>query len=405
MSTNAIKTKNGIEVMSGNKAAATAAMLCRPDVVAAYPITPQTPVVEYLTQFHADGLLNAEMSEVESELSAMSILTGASLAGGRTFTATSSQGLSLMFEPYFRASTLRLPIVMAIINREMISPQTLWGSPQDGLTVRDAGWLQIYVEDNQEILDTLILAFRLAEDSGVLLPINVCYDGFYLSHMSERVEVPAQEKVDGFLPPYKPAHIKLDPKKPMAVDPLTNGPLLTEYRLRHTQGQYRALKLMDELDDEFGKVFGRRYGGLVEEYRNDDSEATLITMGSMTGVAREAVDQAREQGKKIGLLKLRMIRPFPERRIVAALKGKKAFGVVDRSVSFGWGTGITYPEICAALYRGACQIPQVPFIAGLGGEDVTIEHMNFAINRIMDTAKTGSSVSETFWLNKEVEAE
>jgi pyruvate ferredoxin oxidoreductase alpha subunit/phenylglyoxylate dehydrogenase alpha subunit len=343
MSVNKIKGENGIEVMNGNKAAATAAMLCRPDVVAAYPITPQTPVVEYLTQFHADGLLDAAMSEVESELSAMSILTGSSLAGARTFTATSSQGLALMYEPYFRASTLRLPIVMAIINREMISPQTLWGGPQDALTVRDAGWLQIYVEDNQEILDTLIMAFRLAEDSNVLLPVNVCYDGFYLSHMAERVELPEQKLVDGFLPPYKPSHIKLDPKTPMAVDPLTNGPLLTEYRLRHTEGQYNALGLLDRLDEEFGKIFGRRYGGLVEEYRNDDSEATLVTMGSMTGVAREAVDRAREEGKKIGLLKLRMIRPFPERRIIAALKGKKAFGVVDRRVSFGWGTGITYP--------------------------------------------------------------
>lgn len=396
---------NRIEVMNGNKAAATAAMLCRPDVVAAYPITPQTPVVEYLTQFHADGILNAEMSEVESELSAMSVLTGASLAGARTFTATSSQGLALMYEPYFRASTLRLPIVMAIINREMISPQTLWGGPQDALTVRDAGWLQMYVEDNQEILDSLILAFRLAEDPGVLLPVNICYDGFYLSHMAERVELPEQKQVDAFLPPYKPSHIKLDPKTPMAVDPLTNGPLLTEYRLRHTQGQYRALKLIDELDKEFGQVFGRCYGGLLEEYRNDDSEAVLVTMGSMTGVAREAVDQAREQGKKIGLVKLRSVRPFPERRIVAALKGKKAFGVVDRSVSFGWGTGITYPEICASLYRGACQIPSLSFIGGLGGEDVTIEHMNFAIDRILDTARSGEASFETFWLNKEVDVE
>lgn len=405
MSTNRIRANNGIEVMNGNKAAATAAMLCRPDVVAAYPITPQTPVVEYLTQFHADGILDAEMSEVESELSAMSVLTGASLAGARTFTATSSQGLALMYEPYFRASTLRLPIIMAVINREMISPQTLWGGPQDALTVRDAGWLQIYVEDNQEILDTLILAFRLAEDQGVLLPINVCYDGFYLSHMAERVEVPEQELIDAFLPAYNPSHIRLDPRTPMAVDPLTNGPLLTEYRLRHTQGQRRALELIDKLDEEFGRTFGRHYGGLIEEYRNDDSEVALVTMGSMTGVAREAVDQAREQGKKVGLVKLRSVRPFPGRRIVAALKGKKAFGVVDRSVSFGWGTGITYPEICATLYRGSCQIPSLSFIGGLGGEDVTIEHMCFAIDRIIDVARTGTVNGETFWLNKEIEVE
>jgi len=393
-----------IEVMNGNKAAATAAALCRPDVIAAYPITPQTPVVEYLTQFAADGIIQSSMSEVESELSAMSVVTGASLAGSRTFTATSSQGLALMYEPYFRASTLRLPIVMAIINREMISPQTLWGGPQDALTVRDAGWLQIYVEDNQEILDTLILAFRLAEDKGVLLPVNICYDGFYLSHMAERVEVPDQETVDSFLPPYVPTHIKLDPKRPMAVDPLTNGNLLTEYRLRHTQGQQRALGLIEELDKEFLERFGRCYGGLIEEYRNEDSDAVLVTMGSMTGVARVAVDQARAQGRKIGLVKLRAIRPFPAQRVAEALAGKKAFGVVDRSVSFGWGTGITFQETRSAMYASGSFMPALPFIGGLGGEDVTIEHMLHAIDCIY-AAIDGAAPAGTVWLNKEITAE
>ena len=189
-----------VDVMNGNKAAAVGAMLAGPDIIAAYPITPQTPLVEYLTRFVADGELNSVMSEVESEHTAMSILTGASLAGSRTFTATSSQGLALMYEPYFRASTLRLPIVMGIVNREMISPQTLWGSPQDSLTLRDAGWLQIYVEDNQEILDMIIQAYKVAEDNRVLLPINICYDGFYLSHMTEKVNIPAKEQVNAFLP-------------------------------------------------------------------------------------------------------------------------------------------------------------------------------------------------------------
>lgn len=216
------------------------------------------------------------------------------------FTASASQGLSLMYEPYFRASTLRLPVVMAVANREMISPQTLWGGPQDSLTVRDAGWLQIYVEDNQEILDTMIMAYRIAEDKNVLLPINVCFDGFYLSHMSERVEIPTQEQVDEFLPKYVPEHIILDPRRPMAVDPLTNGNLLTEYRLKHMMGQQNALKLLEELDKVYGEKFGRSYGGAVEEYRCDDADYVIVTMGSMTGVAKDRVDKARADGKEGG---------------------------------------------------------------------------------------------------------
>jgi phenylglyoxylate dehydrogenase alpha subunit len=391
-----------IEVMNGNKAAAVGAALSRPGVIAAYPITPQTPLVEYLTQFCADGKLSSTMSEVESELSAMSVLTGASLAGSRTFTATSSQGLSLMYEPYFRASTLRLPVVMAIANREMISPQTLWGGPQDALTVRDAGWLQVYVEDNQEILDMIIQAFRIAEDKRVLLPINICYDGFYLSHMAEKVIIPDQEDVDVFLPPYRPDHILLDPEKPMAVDPLTNGYLLTEYRYKHMQAQQNALSVIEEVDREFANKFGRSHGGLVEAYRCDDCDAILVTMGSLTGAAREAVDAARDEGKNIGLLKIRTVRPFPKDKVFELLKDVKAFGVVDRNVSFGWNTGIIYQEVRASLYQNDTVIPSVPFIGGLGGEDLTMEHFLFAIDRIYKAAASGTCSPATLWLNKEV---
>ena len=390
-----------IQVLNGNRAAAIGAAMCRPDIIAAYPITPQTPIVEYLADFVADGVLDSSVSEVESELSAMSVVTGASLAGSRTFTASASQGLSLMYEPYFRASTLRLPIVMAVANREMISPQTLWGGPQDSLTVRDAGWLQIYVEDNQEILDTLILAYRLAEDKNVLLPINVCFDGFYLSHMSERVEIPDQSDVDAFLPKYHPDHILLDPQRPMAVDPLTNGNLLTEYRYKHMQAQQNALRLMEQLDREFAARFGRSYGGAVEEYRCDDADYVIVTMGSMTGVSKDCVDKAREQGKKVGLLKIRMVRPFPSERVAAVLKGKKAFGVIDRNVSFGWNTGIIYEEVCASMNRAAAFVPNVPFIAGLGGEDITAEHIDFAIDRVL-AADGDASRHETVWLNCEL---
>ena len=392
-----------VQVINGNMAAAIGAALCRPDVIAAYPITPQTPIVEYLADFVIGGKLNSAFSEVESELSAMSVVSGASLAGSRVFTASASQGLSLMYEPYFRASTLRLPVVMAVANREMISPQTLWGGPQDTLTVRDAGWLQIYVEDNQEILDTMIMAYRLAEDKSVLLPINVCFDGFYLSHMSERVEIPDQAQVDHFLPKYMPEHIILDPKRPMAVDPLTTGALLTEYRMKHMMGQQNALSLIDKLDAEFGQMFGRSYGGSVEEYCCDDAEYVIVAMGSMVGVIKDCVDAARQAGIKIGLLKLRMVRPFPAERVSRVLVGKKAYGVIDRNVSFGWNTGIVYQEVCSAMYHANVLTPSIPFIAGLGGEDVTNTHIDYAIKMILQNAGS-TEKHDTIWLNREVGA-
>lgn len=385
-----------LDVLNGNMAAALGAALAKPDVIAAYPITPQTPVVEYLTQFAADKKIDAAMSEVESELSAMSVVTGASLAGSRTFTATASQGLSLMYEPYFRASTLRLPIVMAIVNREMISPQSVWGGQQDSMSVRDAGWLQIYAEDNQEILDLVVQAFKIAEDKRVLLPINICYDGFYLSHMTERVMVPEQEKVEAFLGTYHPEHIILDPERPMAVDPLTNGALLMEYRYKHLKAQQAALGVIDEVDREFGELFGRSYGGAIEEYRMEDAEYAVITTGSMSGAAKDMVDAKREEGVKAGLIRMRMVRPFPKERIRKALAGVKAFGVVDKNVSFGCDTGIVYQEVRAAMYGGNT-VPSVPVIGGLGGEDISLRMMGDVIDTIVHAAQEQTD-SETVWL-------
>ena len=385
-----------LDVLNGNMAAALGAALAKPDVIAAYPITPQTPVVEYLTQFAADKKIDAAMSEVESELSAMSVVTGASLAGSRTFTATASQGLSLMYEPYFRASTLRLPIVMAIVNREMISPQSVWGGQQDSMSVRDAGWLQIYAEDNQEILDLVVQAFKIAEDKQVLLPINICYDGFYLSHMTERVMVPEQEKVDAFLGTYHPEHIILDPERPMAVDPLTNGALLMEYRYKHLKAQQAALEVIEEVDREYGELFGRSYGGAIEEYRMEDVEYAIITTGSMSGAAKDMVDAKRQEGLKAGLVRMRMIRPFPKERIQKALANVKAFGVVDKNVSFGCDTGIVYQEVKAALYGGNA-VPSVPVIGGLGGEDISLRMMGDVIDAVVRAAEEQTD-SETIWL-------
>lgn len=393
---------SNISVMNGNMAAAKAVALASPNVIAAYPITPQTPLVENLTQMKVDGEISSTMSEVESELSAMSVVSGASLAGSRTFTATSSQGLALMYEVYLRASTLRLPIVMNIVNREIISPQSLWGGPQDSLGVRDAGWIQLYVEDNQEILDCTYMAFKIAEDPRVLLPMNVCYDGFYLSHMAEPVDVPDKANLEGFLPEYHPEHVILDPERPMAVDPLTFGYLLTEYRYHHLKAQQNVFKVLEEVEQEFGERTGRRYTGPIEEYRMEDAEFAVVSMGSMSGAGKLAVDNMREKGIKVGLVRLRLIRPFPASIIAKALKKVKAFGVVDRNVSFGWDTGITYQEVNSALERHATVLPSRPFIAGLGGEDVTSDHFEYAIEKIMeiDADLIGEDVYETIWLNK-----
>lgn len=386
------------KVVNGNMAAALGAKLARPDIIAAYPITPQTPIVEYLTQFVADGELDASLSEVESEHSALSILQGASLAGGRVFTATSSQGLSLMYEPYFRTSTLRLPIVMVIVNREMISPQTVWGGPQDSMTLRDGGWVQIYVENNQEILDTVVQSFRLAEDKRVLLPVNVCYDGFYLSHMAEKIEVPDQETVDAFLPPYAPDHVILDPERPMSVDPLTPGDLLTGYRKKHIKGMLNALKVIQEVDRAYAGLTGRSYGGALDCYRMDDARLALVTLGSLTGSAREAVDRQREAGLKVGLVKVRVLRPFPGRQLAEALAGVQAAGVMDRNVCFGWGTGILYTETSAAAYRGGLKTTILPFIGGLGGEDITVEMLEEAISLVEKAAAGKETAGEARWL-------
>ncbi len=386
-----------IKVVNGNKAAAFGAKLSRPEIVAVYAITPQTTLVEYLSQFVADRDLDATMVEVESEHSVMSVLHGASLAGCRVFSGTCGQGLAYMYEPYIRTSTLRLPVVMCIVNRDIISPTTVWGGPQDAITLRDAGWIQIYVENNQEILDSIVMAYRLAEDPRVLLPVNICYDGFYLSHMTDFVEIPDQALVDSFLPPYRPTHLKLDPDDPMTIDPLTPGELLMEYRYRHLEAMEKTLEIIPEVDQAFAALFGRSYGGLLESYRADDAEFILLTLGSVTGTARVAVDQARERGVRVGLIKLRTLRPFPRKDLQEALRGKAAVGVIDRNVCFGWRSGTIFMELRSALL----DMPRPPvlldFIAGLGGADITLDHLHRAIH-IVERSLEKRPEREVHWL-------
>ena len=264
--------------------------------------------------------------------------------------------------------------------------------------MRDAGWIQFYVEDNQEILDMTIQAFRIGEDPRVLLPVNVCYDGFFLSHMSERVEIPEQVEVESFLPPYHSEHILLDPLKPMAVDPLTTGDLLMEYRKKHLEAQQACLQVIDESDQEFEKIFGRSWGGAIEEYRMEDAEVVVFTMGSVTGAVKEMVDVKRDQGLPIGLVKVRVLRPFPRSRIVEAMAGKSGFGVIDRNVSFGWNAGILFQEVRSALCTLGKRLPCIPFIGGLGGEDITLELVASCLDKIVEVTEKELQVEDAVWL-------
>lgn len=385
-----------IQAMTGNTAAYTGAALCRPDLIAAYPITPQSSVVEGLAGLVYNGKLDSSFVQVESEHSAMSVVQGAAAAGGRVFTATSAQGLALMYEPYFRMSTLRIPMVMAIATREMTSPETIWSGQQDAMSVRDAGWIQMFCESNQEILDMMIQAYRIAEDERVRIPVNVCYDGFYSSHLMEGLEVLAQEAADAFLPAHK-GYAYLDPGHPQALDPLTPGELMLHYRKSHLDAMQTALEVIDEVDAEFAEAFGRSYGGCIEEYRCEDADVVIVTVGGMSGTGKDAVDAAREKGIRAGLIKLRFIRPFPTVRIAGALAGKKAFAVVDRSVCFGWNAGPMYMETRAALADAADRYCHFSAIGGLGGADLSFEHILSCIEKL-ECEKNEPGAKDTLWL-------
>lgn len=389
-----------IKVLTGNYTATEAAALCRPDLIAAYPITPQSSVVEGLAAKVHNGELDANLVQVESEHSAMSVVQGAAAGGGRVFTATSAQGLALMYEPYFRMSTLRIPMVMALATREMTSPETVWSGQQDAISVRDAGWIQVFCDNNQEIMDMVIQGYKLAEHPDVLIPVNVCYDGFYSSHLTEGVDVPEQAEVDAFLPAPSFHHCVLDPKHPFALDPLTPGPLLMKYRKNHLDAMEKALDVLEEIDKEFGEKFGRSYGGAISEYRTEDADVVLVTIGGMTGTGMDAVDIAREKGIKAGLIKLRFIRPFPAKRIAKALEGKKAFAVVDRSVCFGWSQGPMHMEVKAALADVDEKYAHFSAIGGLGGADISLQNMLDTIDAL-EAQKNEPGEKTTKWFMNE----
>lgn len=389
-----------IKVLTGNYAASEAAALCRPDLVAAYPITPQSSVAEKLAEFAATGRIDSNIVQVEGEHSAMSVVQGAAAAGGRVFTATAAQGLAFMYEPYFRMSTLRLPMVMAISTREMTSPETVWSGQQDAISVREAGWIQVYCDSNQEILDMVIQGYKIAEHPDVLIPVNICYDGFYSSHLTEGVDVPAQEEVDEFLPAPSFDHATLDPKDPFSLDPMTPGPLLMKYRKDHLEAMAGAEDIIEEIDREFAEKFGRSYGGMIEEYRTEDADVVIITIAGMTGTGKDAVDIAREKGIRAGLIKLRFIRPFPAKKIRKALEGKKAFCVIDRSVSFGWSEGPNHTEVKAALGDATETYAHFSAIGGLGGADISLKDILGTIERL-EAVKDEPGEKEVMWYMEE----
>ncbi|MCX9011998.1 MAG: pyruvate ferredoxin oxidoreductase [Candidatus Methanoperedens sp.] len=381
-------------VITGDHAVAVGAKLCRVEVVPAYPITPQTLIIEHIADFINDGEIDAKFLTMESEHSVMSAAAAASAAGARVFTATSSQGLAFMHEMLYATAPLRLPVVMANASRTLGGPPGIWCEYNDSMGARDSGWLQVYVEDNQEALDMIIQAYRIAEDRRVLLPVMPCLDGFVLTHTVEPVEVPEQEDVDSFLPPYAPGII-LDPARPAMIGTFMPAEYIMELR-RQTAGAFEdAKKVIGEVNGEFAKRFGRNYGGLIDTYRMEDAEVALITMGTVTSTSREVVDDMRRAGKKVGIIKLRFFRPFPSEELREALSSVSAVGVFDRSISYHGG-GPAFNEIRSALYGSA--LPVVNHLAGIGGRDVTKEQI-MKMFEITLKAAQGEKVNTINWHN------
>ena len=394
-----LKSQEQHMVLTWNASAAHAVRLCRPDVISGYPITPQTELWDVLYRMAADGELDCETVEPEGEHSVMSIIMGASTAGARTFTATAAQGLFFMFEPYISVANQRLPVVMVNANRESLPPITVSGSGQDIMMVKETGWIQLHTESCQEIIDTIIMAYRLAEDPEILLPVTVAYDGYYLSYRSEPVDIPPQERVDQFLP--RRPRVTLDPRTPLTMGPWATMELFTEYRIKHLKALSRARTKLEEIETEFKQKFGRSYGGQIEEYRCEDADIVLVSLGSCIGTARVIVDQKRDEGVKVGLIKVRMFRPFPGEKLAQALRGKKAIGVVDRNINFGWQCGHMLVELKAALMNNFDgKVPMVNFIGGLNGGDITLEHMRRVVDT-MQLAAAGKSCPEVTFLELE----
>lgn len=371
------------EVMAGYEAVAEAVKACDPDVISAYPITPQTDIVEDLSQMVADGDLTSEFIKVDSEFNAASTCIGASAAGARVFSATNSQGLKLMSEVVFSASGMRLPLVLAIANRSLSAPLSIWADHTDTFAERDGGMIQFYAEDVQEAMDNIPIAYKVAEDQEISLPALSCLDGFILTHVQEPVNPIEREKVKEFLPEREPIYT-LDPSNPTTMGAYARPEHWTETRYMVHKAQLKAKEKIGEAVREFADVFGREYGleydGMLETYRTDDADVILIALGSVCGTIRDVVDEYRENGEKIGLVKLRVYRPFPVDYLRDVVKDAEAIAVLERDVSLGYQGGLAI-DMKSALYSTNIRTPILNFIIGLAGRDVTKENLRNIIEK------------------------
>ena len=375
---------------SGNEAAAEAMRQINPDVVAAYPITPQTELMHKFAEFYSDGLVDTELILVESEHSAMSATVGAAAAGARSMTATSANGLALMWEIVYIASSLRLPIVMPVINRALSGPINIHCDHSDTMGTRDAGWIQIFSESAQEAYDNTAMAFRITENKNVLTPAMVTLDGFIISHTLERFEILEDEEIKSFIGEYKPENYLLDVDHPITVGPLDLQDYYFEHKRQQYEGMANAMPVIKQVFKDYGELSGRKYD-FIETYKMDDAERAIIVMGSTAGTAKVAVDQLREQGEKVGMIKIRLYRPFPAAEILDAMKDLKAVSVLDRAMSLGTYGGPVYGDVRAILYDSGLSLPVTNYIYGLGGRDVDMDQIKEAFEGLKTVMKTGKA--------------
>lgn len=376
------------ERLSGNEAVATAMKQINPDVVAAFPITPSTEIPQYFSTFVANGSVDTEFVAVESEHSAMSACIGAEAAGSRAMTATSANGLSLMWEMIYIASSLRLPIVMNLVNRAVSGPLNIHNDHSDAMGVRDAGWIMLFSENNQEAYDNNLMAHKIAENKDVQLPIMICQDGFITSHSIENIELENDEDVKKFVGEYHPEHYLLNKKEPMAIGPLDLQAYLFEHKAQQGNAMKAAKQVILDVSKEFEKWTGRHYD-LFEEYKLDDAEIAIVCMNSTAGTTKAVVDKLREQGVKAGLLKIRVYRPFPGEEVAKALSHLKAVAVLDKSDSLNAIGGALFEDVVSSMYIAKQNVPVVNYVYGIGGRDTTEKEINSVYTDLAEIAKDG----------------
>jgi len=357
------------EFLEGSQAVARAVQSCKPGVISAYPITPQTHIVEGLAKMVADGELDTQFVNVESEHSAASVVLGASATGVRVYTATSSQGLLLMAEVIFNIAGMRLPIVLTCANRAVSAPISIWNDQQDVMAIRDSGWILFFAENHQELFDLHIQAYRIAEDHGIMLPVMVNMDGYVLTHAMETLDVPEQKLIDKFLPPYQPLY-KLDVNDPISLGCLADPDYYLETRVAIQKTHEEALKVIPQIASEFKNIFKRESGGLVEGYKLEDAKQAIVCAGSVAGTVKDTIDELRAQGKKVGALKIITYRPLPNEALIKALEPVEEVAVLDKSISLG-ASGPLFMDL-KAVFQGRKKFPKISgFVVGLGGRDIT----------------------------------